>query len=302
MNTNILQSIFVDCPMGIAHLEIIADEQNNTADYRFLEVNKAFLNICGINKANISEKTVSQLFPKTETTFSDWHMLFDQIGKSDKTAEFEYYFEDKNQWFLVNYWCTDVKYITILFTNINNPKQNLLLLHKQVELQTNVINNITDVLWEYEVNATGTFIRSYISPVVNKLLELPQGTIDQSFEDFFKFIHPDDIISVQNKLSTSIFSDEQKIHQIEYRVFSNGGQIKYLRSCGTLHIKTNGNRVAIGTTTDISALKLKEEELIKTKKLTEEINANVTAIIEGTNDSIWAFDRNYNILYINNIF
>jgi signal transduction histidine kinase len=43
-------------------------------------------------------------------------------------------------------------------------------------------------------------------------------------------------------------------------------------------------------------------ELLSAKEVAEINNANVTAIIEGTNSSIWAFNRNYQILYINNVF
>jgi PAS domain S-box-containing protein len=44
------------------------------------------------------------------------------------------------------------------------------------------------------------------------------------------------------------------------------------------------------------------EEYISAKERAEESKANVTAIIEGTQSSIWAFNRNYEILYINNVF
>jgi PAS domain S-box-containing protein len=44
------------------------------------------------------------------------------------------------------------------------------------------------------------------------------------------------------------------------------------------------------------------EEFIYAKEKAEESKANVTAIIEGTQSSIWAFNRNYEILYINNVF
>ncbi|MGQ1910724.1 ATP-binding protein [Marinifilum sp. RC60d5] len=43
-------------------------------------------------------------------------------------------------------------------------------------------------------------------------------------------------------------------------------------------------------------------ELIKEKNITEAVNANLTAIIEGTSESIWAFDNNYQILYLNDVF
>lgn len=44
------------------------------------------------------------------------------------------------------------------------------------------------------------------------------------------------------------------------------------------------------------------KELMFAKEFAETTSANVTAIIEGTIDSIWAFDRNYEILYINKAF
>lgn len=48
--------------------------------------------------------------------------------------------------------------------------------------------------------------------------------------------------------------------------------------------------------------KVINEELMQAKEIAEANNANVTAIIEGTNNSIWAFDRNYKVLYINQVF
>jgi signal transduction histidine kinase len=43
-------------------------------------------------------------------------------------------------------------------------------------------------------------------------------------------------------------------------------------------------------------------ELLLAKEAAEINNANVTAIIEGTQNSIWAFNRKYEVLYINQIF
>ena len=49
-------------------------------------------------------------------------------------------------------------------------------------------------------------------------------------------------------------------------------------------------------------LNLANLELINAISRAEQNEANVTAIIEGTQHSIWAFDRNYDILYINQVF
>jgi PAS domain S-box-containing protein len=58
----------------------------------------------------------------------------------------------------------------------------------------------------------------------------------------------------------------------------------------------------IGAKEDITERKKTELELQKTIDIAETNSANVSAIIENTTDNIWAFDNNYNIVYINHVF
>lgn len=53
---------------------------------------------------------------------------------------------------------------------------------------------------------------------------------------------------------------------------------------------------------DINPKKKMIQDLVDAKEKAEEGRANITAIIEGTKNSIWAFNRNYEILYINQAF
>lgn len=168
-------------------------------------------------------------------------------------------------------------------------------LRESEEHHAKVISNISDVLWEYEVDSEGQFVRSYISPVADRMLGLPQGSIGHTFEDFFRFVHPEDLPMVRTAISTSLFSKEQKIHRVEYRAITSDGAVKNLFSTGIVYVKPNGNRLVYGTTTDITELKIKEEELLKAK-------ANLTAIVENTHDSIWAINNDYELTYLNRNF
>ena len=49
-------------------------------------------------------------------------------------------------------------------------------------------------------------------------------------------------------------------------------------------------------------IKERTKEVILAKEAAETNSANVTAIIEGTSNSIWAFNRNFEILFINQVF
>lgn len=53
---------------------------------------------------------------------------------------------------------------------------------------------------------------------------------------------------------------------------------------------------------DITERKKHEVELLQAKEYAEINSAKVTAIIENTKSSIWAFDRNYVVVYLNHVF
>ena len=79
------------------------------------------------------------------------------------------------------------------------------------------------------------------------------------------------------------------------------GDGKVLSVLITMNVLEDNTTVIISLV-DITELKEGERNLLESKELAEANNANITAIIEGTNDSIWAFDLNYDILYINQTF
>ena len=64
----------------------------------------------------------------------------------------------------------------------------------------------------------------------------------------------------------------------------------------------NNKNVILSVATDITERIQAEKELLKAKDYAELNNANITAIIEGTKESIWAFNKNYDILYLNKTF
>ena len=78
----------------------------------------------------------------------------------------------------------------------------------------------------------------------------------------------------------------------------------YARRNFFLNLKLDEERMTIkGINNNLEKLvKERTNELRLAKEVAETNNANVTAIIEGTQHSIWAFNKNYEILYINAVF
>lgn len=129
-----------------------------------------------------------------------------------------------------------------------------------------VVSMISDTVWRYEVNDQGQVISSYISPVVEKMLNLPEGTINHSFEKYFSYVHPEDLSRVQGALLKGIQLLEKDVTQ-EYRLRTSDGRLRWVRSIGSAHRQPNGTVIAIGTTSDITDRKQAEQERLKMHKL-----------------------------------
>ena len=119
---------------------------------------------------------------------------------------------------------------------------------------------ISDVVWRYEVDGHGQFVASYISPVADRLLGLPAGTIGNSFDKYFSYVDPEDLPSVQETLSTALGTLAKDV-TAEYRLRKPDGTTLWVRSKGSAYPQPDGHVVAFGTTSDITERKRAEEAL-----------------------------------------
>jgi len=266
---------------------IIADKDGN-----YVDANDEACRMTGYTCDDLKKMNIFGLIDP-EQKEEAWNH-FEKTRKTGKAfGEYTYFTKSgEERWWNIMATRLSEDFFLGLHEDITSRKLAEQQLCEQKEHHSNVIANIGDILWEYEINSEGKFECSYVSPVADVLLDLPAGTIGNDFDKYFKFIHPDDIKAVRSSILQYLFSEENKIYKIEYRIITGNDNIKYLRSSGIVHLKPNGNRVVYGTTTDITELKTKEEELQKAK-------ANLQSIVENTPDSIWAINRNYDIIYLN---
>jgi PAS domain S-box-containing protein len=132
-----------------------------------------------------------------------------------------------------------------------------------------VVSMISEIVWRYEVDAQGKFISSYISPVAERLLGLPAGTIGNDFNKYFSYVHPEDLPGVREKLLTAMHTLAKDL-PAEYRLCKPDGTTRWVRSSGSAHLQPDGRRIAFGSTADITERKLAEERLRKVERLRAE--------------------------------
>jgi len=121
------------------------------------------------------------------------------------------------------------------------------------------VSMISDIVWRYDVNAKRKHVGSYISTAANRMLGLPEGTIGDSFEKYFSYIHPDDLPAVKEILLEGVRTLEKE-KTAEYRIRKADGTIRWVRSKGSAYYYPDGRVTVFGTTSDITERKRAEQD------------------------------------------
>lgn len=143
-----------------------------------------------------------------------------------------------------------------------------------------VVSMISDVIWRYEVDGHGRFVGSYISPVADRMLGVPGGTIGDDFEKFFAYADPEDAWAVWERLRECLATVARNV-SVEYRLRKPNGTTIWVRSHGSAYLEPNGHVVAFGVTSDITESKLAEDLLRRERDYSASIISSTPAVICG---------------------
>ncbi|MDD4653398.1 MAG: hypothetical protein PHQ34_14350, partial [Methanothrix sp.] len=67
-------------------------------------------------------------------------------------------------------------------------------------MNNDMISMISEIVWRYDVNARGELLGSSISPIADRLLGLPSGSLGDSIEKFISYIYPDDLPAAERMM------------------------------------------------------------------------------------------------------
>ncbi len=147
-----------------------------------------------------------------------------------------------------------------------------------------VISMISDIVWRYEVDGQGQFVRSYISPVADRLLDLPTKTVGDSFDKYLSYVHPEDLPVVQKSLLQGLAATAKE-SAVEYRLCRPDKTICWVRSRGSAYSQPDGHVTAFGTTTDITKQKQAEAALRDSEKKYQSLFDNAQVALFRTSIS-----------------
>jgi signal transduction histidine kinase len=151
------QSLFVHMTNGFAHHRIMTDEDGSPIDYRFLEVNKAFKALTGLD--DVVGRQVTDVMPGIQEDPADWIGLYGKVAATGISTRFENYSEELKRWYSVCAYCPANGEFVTIFEDITDRKQtqqslqdaNKELERKVRERTTTLANLVNDLEEEIEL-------------------------------------------------------------------------------------------------------------------------------------------------------
>ena len=157
------------------------------------------------------------------------------------------------------------EYFLTLFSDITERKLHEQKLRDNLN-QFEIINaNTPSIVWKFDIDNDGRFINSYISNVVNELLLLPKGTIDNNFDKPFQYIKKEYYEKIIQTIENAV-ANPHKIVEIDFEVIKGDGKTAWFRTKARVRIENNLTTI-FGSTIDITQQRINDRELQKVENL-----------------------------------
>ncbi|MDD4652613.1 MAG: PAS domain S-box protein, partial [Methanothrix sp.] len=114
-----------------------------------------------------------------------------------------------------------------------------------------------EILWHFEADPENNDIDShadcYVSPDADRMLGLPKNTINDSFEKYLSYVHPEDLPSIQEMLSQAIKSPGNEKNTEHSLLKADGSALKVRSRCYATQ-QPEGRIVVHGCTIDLNII------------------------------------------------
>ncbi|MFN7957657.1 MAG: PAS domain S-box protein [Holophagaceae bacterium] len=115
------RGLFESMQEGFALHEILTDEEGRPVDYRFLEVNPAFVEMTGIPRERWLGRRVLEVLPGTEAR---WIREYGEVALTGRPITFEEESKDIGRWYRVTAYQPAPRQFAVLVTDITHQKQS----------------------------------------------------------------------------------------------------------------------------------------------------------------------------------
>jgi PAS domain S-box-containing protein len=147
---------------GFALHEIITDDKSKPFDYRFIEMNPAFMRMTGLKAEDTIGKTAREILPDIEPY---WIEIYGKVALTGKPANFENYSTSMNKWFAVIAYSPEPGRFATIFSDITERKLAEKALAEAEEKYHLIAENMSEMVLLMDLK----YKHTYLSPSFKRI-------------------------------------------------------------------------------------------------------------------------------------
>jgi PAS domain S-box-containing protein len=244
------RTLFENMLEGFAYCRMIYDEEGRPSDWVYLDVNKAFVRLTGLE--NIQGKRVLEAIPDIRALTPELFDTYGRVASSGVPESFEINFLPLKKWLRVSVSSPEKGYFVAVFEDITERKQTDVELRRARDFYLKILDDFPNPVWRADVNAKCDYFN-------RDWLEFTGRSLAQELGDgWTRGVHPDDL-----DRCVKIYLDSFHARQpftMEYRLRYHDGTYHWLLDSGKPFYTPEGVFAGyIGSCYDIQARKQAEE-------------------------------------------
>lgn len=249
-------TLFNSMDQGFCVIEVLFDDADQPVDYRFLEMNPAF-----IKQIRLQCKpgdTMRQWVPETEAY---WFEIYGEVARTGVARRFEQFASQLGNGLWYEVYAFPLEggthdRVGILFNDITQRRQTDETLRLSEQRTRLAIDAAEMATWEWDLVTN----RVYWNDRHFHALGIPVEDGPTRINLFMQHLHPDDTEMVQSQLERMI--RERTLYDAEYRIVREDGTVRWMSGYGGVTAEHQGRAVtASGVMFDITDRKKAEEAL-----------------------------------------
>ncbi|UZR98255.1 PAS domain S-box protein [Chondrinema litorale] len=231
-------------------------------DWRITFWNNKAEELAGIKKGELINAYFWDQFD--ENAKKDIFNIYNDAVANLQAKHFEYCLQETNKWYEVSAYPYE-NGLAIFFKEITERKSYEDRLKISNERFENIADATNDAIWDWDLAANTV----YWGKGFKNLFGYNFHNTTTSFEEWIKYIHPEDITQIVTEVEELLEDSALKLFNQEYRYLKSDGNYAYVRDRGMVIRNVNGKAIRmVGAMTDITHHKEYEASL---KKLNNEL-------------------------------
>ena len=274
---------FLSAPNGFALHEILRDDQGNPSDCRFLEVNPAFEELCGLAAAELIGKSLLGAIPEAGAL---WSEACGKVARSGEPLQLEGYFGTRRRYCQVEVFAPQAGQLASIFTDVSERLREEQALREEQQLSGEVQRISRLGGWKYDL-ATG---RNTWTDEVYRIYGVNRDFDTNDLQQALGFYAPEDLAAISDAFELAVKSGIP--YDLEIRFIRSNGERIWVKTVGN-PVTENGRVVSVtGNIIDITDRKQAEEAL-------RESEERYRAIINGFDGVLYVCSPDYRISFMN---